>query len=82
MGDEIMINILGVTFKEFIQKGNVIVGIILASLGVACWLLAPYVAKAVRKTENIKLNDTLLVGLKVAALVSLLMGMILIAIPV
>ena len=77
-----MINILGVTFKEFIQKGNVIVGIILASVGVACWLLAPYIVKAVRKTENVKNNDTLLVGLKVAALVSLLIGMILIAIPV
>ena len=77
-----MINILGVTFKEFIQKGNVIVGIILAALGVACWLLAPYITKAVRKTENVKSNDTLLIGLKVAALVSLLIGMILIAIPV
>lgn len=77
-----MINILGVTFKEFIQKGNVVVGIILASLGVACWLLAPYVAKAIRKTENLKSNDAWLVGLKVAALVSLLIGMILIAVPV
>ncbi len=77
-----MINILGVTFKEFIQKGNVIIGIILASLGIACWLLAPYVTKAIRKTENLKPNDVWLVGLKVAALVSLLIGMILIAIPV
>ncbi|MBQ3502789.1 MAG: hypothetical protein IJA72_03910 [Clostridia bacterium] len=77
-----MINILGVTFKEFIQKGNVIVGIALAIVGVACWLLAPYITKAVRKTGNVKSNDTLLIGLKVAALVSLLIGMILIAIPV
>lgn len=77
-----MFNILGVTFKEFIQKGNVIVGIILAIVGVGCWILAPHVTNAVRKNQNVKTNDTLLIGLKVAALVSLLIGMILIAIPV
>ena len=74
--------ILGVTFKEFIQKGNVIAGIICAIVGVAVWLLALNVAKSVRKTEVIKPNDTLLVGCKVAGLVMLLIGMELIAIPV
>ena len=73
--------ILGVTFKEFIQKGNVIVGIILAILGVAMWLLAMNVAKSVRRAETVKSNDTVLVGCKVAGLIMLLLGMILIAIP-
>ena len=73
--------ILGVTFKEFIQKGNVITGIIFAILGVATWLLAINVAKFVRKNDNIKPNDTALVGCKVAGLVMLLIGMVLIAIP-
>lgn len=73
--------ILGVTFKEFIQKGNVITGIVLAILGVAMWLVAMNVAKFVRKSEAIKSNDTVLIGCKVAGLVFLLIGMILIAIP-
>lgn len=73
--------ILGVTFKEFIQKGNVITGIIFAILGVATWLLAMNVAKFVRKNDAIKPNDTVLVGCKVAGLVMLLIGMVLIAIP-
>ena len=74
--------ILGVTFKEFMQKTNVIVGIVFAIVGVACWLLAKNVATAVRKTEQVKSNDTILIGFKVAGLVSLLLGMVLIAIPV
>ena len=75
-------SILGITFKEFIQKGNVIFGIVLAIVGVACWLLARHITEAVRKTNQIKPNDTLLIGLKVAGLVTLLVGMVLIAIPV
>ncbi|MFQ6724308.1 MAG: hypothetical protein ACLRFE_03125 [Clostridia bacterium] len=73
--------ILGVTFTEFIQKTNVIIGIILAILGVASWLLAINIARAVRKTDAIKPNDTVLVGCKVVGLISLLIGMVLIAIP-
>lgn len=73
--------ILGVTFKEFIQKGNVIIGIILAILGVGCWLLARNITVAIRKTEVVKPNDAILIGLKVAGLVALLLGMVLIAIP-
>ena len=74
-------SILGITFKEFIQKGNVITGIIFAILGVATWMLAIHVAKFVRKDETIKPNDSVLVGCKVAGLILLLIGMILIAIP-
>ena len=73
--------ILGVTFKDFIQQGNVILGIVLAIIGMACWLLANNIAQAVRKTSEVKANDTILVGCKIAGLVTLLVGMILIAIP-
>lgn len=73
--------ILGITFKEFIQKGNVICGIILAIVGVAAWLLAKNIAQTVRKTNAIKPNDAILIGVKVAGLVSLLIGMVLIALP-
>ena len=73
--------ILGVTFREFIQKTNVIIGIAFAILGVACWLLALNIAKSVRKTEQIKPNDAILIGFKVAGLVGILLGMVLIALP-
>ena len=73
--------ILGITFKEFIAKGNVIAGIICAIVGVAIWLLAINVTKSVRKTEVVKHDDTVLIGCKVAGLVMLLIGMVLIAIP-
>ena len=73
--------ILGVTFSEFIQKTNVIAGIIVSILGVACWLLALNVAKFVRKKQDIKQNDTVLIACKVIGLVAILVGMVLIAIP-
>lgn len=73
--------LLGVTFKEFIQKTNVIGGIILAIIGVAIWLLAKNIAQVVRKGEPVKPNDAVLIGWKVAGLVALLIGMVLIAIP-
>ena len=73
--------LLGITFNEFIQKGNVIVGIILAILGIATWLLSANITKAVRKTENIKQNDTVNTTCKVIGLVALMIGMILIALP-
>lgn len=73
--------LLGITFGEFIQKTNVIIGIVLAVLGVAAWLLSMNIAKAVRGTEEIKSNDTILIGCKVAGLVALLVGMVLIALP-
>ena len=74
--------ILGITFKEFIKKGNVMVGVGLAIIGLACWLLAMNITQAVRKTKQIKPNDTLLIGLRVTSLVILLLGMVAIAIPV
>ena len=73
--------LLGITFNEFIQKGNVIVGIILAILGVAMWLLAVNITKAVRKTAGIRQNDTVLVTCRVIGLVLILIGMVLIALP-
>ena len=73
--------LLGITFNEFIRKGNVIVGIILAILGVATWLLAVNITKAVRQTTSVKQNDVVLVTCRVVALVVLLIGMVLIALP-
>ena len=73
--------ILGVTFSEFIQKTNVIIGIICAILGVAAWLLALSIAKTARKSNNVKSNDAILIGFKVTGLVLILVGMVLIALP-
>ena len=73
--------ILGITFKEFIQKGNVILGLVLAVLGLACILLARSIATSIRGTKNIKGNDSIFLGCTIAGLVVLLLGMILIALP-
>lgn len=73
--------ILGITFKEFIQKGNVIMGLILAVLGLGCILLARSITIAVRHDKTIKQNDPVFLGCTISGLVVLLLGMILIALP-
>jgi len=73
--------ILGVTFKEFIQKGNVIFGIVCAIIGIAVWILSTNIAKVVRKNDVVQPNDSVLVGCRVVGLVMILVGMVLIAIP-
>lgn len=74
--------ILGVTFVDFIQRTNVIIGLALAMLGLAIYLLANKLACVVRKSKSIKPSDSIVVGTKVFGLVMLMVGMILVAIPV
>lgn len=73
--------ILGIVFKEFVQKGNVIVGLILSILGLACVLLAKSITVNVRHTKAIKSNDTVFMSCSIIGLTVLLLGMVLIALP-
>lgn len=73
--------ILGIAFKDFIQKGNVIIGLILAVLGLACVLLAKSIAINVRHTKDIKSNDAVFMTCSIIGLTVLLLGMVLIALP-
>ena len=72
-----MNNLLAVTFVEFIQRPNVIIGIVLAVLGIALAILARRITRAIRKTKDVQNNDNVLIGFKVAGLVLILVGFIL-----
>lgn len=62
------------SFAKVISDPVYIFAIIFASLGIACALLAKKVTKLVRKTDDIKPNDKLLIGMKVAGLALILIG--------
>lgn len=72
--------ILGVTFKEFMQRQNVIIGMALAIVGIACLLLSKTVSMAVTKTSKLDKTSKTFIAMQVAGLLLVLLGMILIAI--
>ena len=74
--------LLAVKFSEFIVKVNVIVGMVLAGLGVACLLVARRFAQAVDKTETVTKSSRAYIGAKILGVVLILVGMILIALPI
>lgn len=73
--------LLAVKFTDFIVRFNVIVGIICAAIGLACILLARRVTQAVDKTDSITTSSKTYVACKIAGLILILIGMILIALP-
>ncbi|HAJ77815.1 MAG TPA: hypothetical protein DCO89_01950 [Clostridiales bacterium] len=68
------------SFLSVISNPLYIVAIIFASLGIACALIAKKVTKVVRKTEEVKPDDKLLLVLKLAGLALILFGFILLVI--
>ena len=68
------------SFSSVISNPLYIVAIIFASLGLACALIAKKVTKVVRKTEEVKPDDKLLLYLKLAGLGLILFGFILLVV--
>ena len=68
------------SFAKVIGNPLYIAAIILASLGLACALIAKKVTKVVRKTEEVKPDDKLLLMLKLAGLGLILAGFVLLAV--
>ena len=57
----------------------VMMGIILAALGIALAILSKRVARAVRKTNEIEEDDKIVLGIRVVGLVFALVALILVA---
>lgn len=68
------------SFGSVLSNPLYVVAIILASLGLACALIAKKVTKLVRKTDEVKSDDKLLLILKLAGLALILLGFILLVI--
>ena len=75
-----MSNMLLESFGTVLSKPIYIIAIILAALGVACALVAKKITKLVRKTEEVKPDDKLLLYIKVAGLGLILVGCLLLII--
>lgn len=73
--------LLAVKFSEFIAKTNVIIGIIVAAIGIAGLIIAPRLTAFLDKTETANKSSKSYVTCKAVGIVCLLLGMILIALP-
>lgn len=74
--------LLAVKFSEFITKFNVILGIIIAAIGIASIIIAGRLAQVIDKSESVNKSSKSYIICKVVGLVCILLGMILIALPI
>ena len=73
--------LLAVKFSEFIVKVNVILGIIIAALGIASIIIASRLSEFIEKTDSVNKSSKVYSGCKIVGVVCILLGMILIALP-
>lgn len=63
-------------FGKVISDPIMILAIVFAAVGIACALLARKVAKLVGKTNEVKPDDKVLLGMKIASLALILIGFV------
>ena len=63
-------------FGRVIGDPVYICAIIFAALGIACALIAKRITKMIRKTDDVKPDDKILIGLKLASLALILVGFV------
>lgn len=73
--------LLAVKFSEFITKFNVILGIIIAAVGIASIIVSPRLSQVIDKSDKVNKASKSYIACKVVGLVCILLGMILIALP-
>ena len=69
-----------VSFESFISNPLSILAIVCVAFGITALLLAGKIARVVRKTETIDKQDKLFVGIKIAGVVLILLGFVLLTI--
>jgi len=77
----LMLNIFTTFWNNFLlkmQKPAIIAALAFAIIGVVCSVLGARVARAVRKTNHIEDNDSVLITFKVIALVCLFISALLV----
>ena len=75
-----MLNFLGTSLIERLTMTNVILGIVLAIVGLSLSLIATRFARMVRKTSNVDPNDRVIIAFKSFGLILILIALIVIVI--
>lgn len=77
-----MINLLGVTLRQFLSNPLIIVGLILLAIGIATVALAKRITRVGRQTNEVDNNDRMYVTFKVMGLLLMLAGFICVAVDI
>lgn len=67
---------------EFLLRYTVIIGVIIAIIGVAILISAKRITMAKRKQDEVSKNDPFYTALRMVAICFILVGMIVIALPI
>ena len=71
--------ILDSQLVKALQSMPVIMGIVLATIGIALAILSKRIAKAVRKQDELNEDDKIVLGIRIAGLIFALIALILVA---
>ncbi len=76
------IGLLIATLGDFLRNELVIIGIVLAAVGLALSFLSKRIAKSVRKSDEIKPTDTVMLTFKAFGLICIVVALVLITIEI
>ena len=77
-----MINLLGVSLIQFLNKPLIIVGLILLSIGIATCVLAKRITRVARQQDEIDPEDRMYTAFKVIGLLLILAGFICVGVDI
>lgn len=77
-----MINLLGVSLIQFLNKPLIIVGLILLSIGIATCVLAKRITRVARQQDEIDPEDRMYTAFKIIGLLLILAGFICVGVDI
>ena len=77
-----MIELLGVSLKQFISKPLIAIGLVLIIFGVVAVILAKRISRVARQSDEVSTNDKVYVTLKIIGLLLMLAGFICISVDI
>ena len=77
-----MLNLLGVSFREFLNQPLIIVGLILLAFGIAIAVLAKRITRVARQDDEVDPNDRVYTAFKVIGLLLITAGFVCISVDI
>ncbi len=77
-----MLNLLGVSFREFINQPLIIVGLILLAFGIAIAVLAKRITRVARQDDVVDPNDRVYTAFKIIGLLLITAGFVCISVDI
>lgn len=77
-----MLNLLGVSFREFLNQPLIIVGLILLAFGIAIAVLAKRITRVARQDDEVDPNDRVYTAFKIIGLLLITAGFVCVSVDI